>query len=108
MIGCATLTGAARVALGPEVQALFCNDTRWRTRSCAQLSTSPIRFWALPIWKPYRRMIEASIADSTTSPTVPFAGLDHGASICGIRARGPPVGASRHHASTHPGAARPP
>ncbi len=29
LVDCATLTGAARVALGPELPALFCNDEAW-------------------------------------------------------------------------------
>ena len=74
LIDCATLTGAARVALGPEVQALFCNDDALAdsmVRAGAEVS-DPL--WRLPLWKPYRKLIDSKVADINNVSGSPFAG----------------------------------
>ena len=79
LIDCATLTGAARVALGPEVQALFCNDDALADailRASVDVS-DPI--WRLPIWKPYRKLIDSKVADFNNVADGPFAGSIIGA-----------------------------
>ena len=59
----ATLTGAARVALGPDLPVLFCNDediaARWIQAGEAQ--RDPV--WRLPLWRPYLRYLESTLAD---------------------------------------------
>ena len=59
----ATLTGAARVALGPELPALFANrDDLARTAlDAGEREADPL--WRLPLWQPYARLLESSIAD---------------------------------------------
>jgi leucyl aminopeptidase len=63
IVDCATLTGAARVALGPELPALFCNDDGLANAliSAGQAEDDPM--WRLPLYKPYRRMIDSKVAD---------------------------------------------
>jgi leucyl aminopeptidase len=59
----ATLTGAARVALGPELPALFTNRDQLADHviGSAELVGDPL--WRLPLWRPYRRMLESYVAD---------------------------------------------
>ncbi|WP_426285631.1 leucyl aminopeptidase family protein [Luteibacter sp. E-22] len=59
----ATLTGAARVALGPEVPALFTNRDQLADHviGAAEFTQDPL--WRLPLWRPYRRMLESYVAD---------------------------------------------
>ena len=74
LVDCATLTGAARVALGPEVQALFCNNDRLAEAilSASVEACDPV--WRMPLWKPYRRMIDSKIADFNNVADGPYAG----------------------------------
>ncbi len=59
----ATLTGAARVALGPELPALFANrdDLAQAALDAGEREADPL--WRLPLWRPYARLLESSIAD---------------------------------------------
>ncbi|GLQ95721.1 leucyl aminopeptidase family protein [Dyella mobilis] len=59
----ATLTGAARVALGPDLPALFANDDAIAEAAlaCGRAVADPM--WRLPLWRPYRKMIDSYIAD---------------------------------------------
>ncbi len=59
----ATLTGAARVALGPELPALFCNrdDLAAQLLDAAHASHDPL--WRLPLWRPYLTLLESHVAD---------------------------------------------
>ncbi len=63
LIDCATLTGAARVALGPELPAFFCNDDALAEAlaSAGEAVSDPL--WRLPLWRPYRRMLDSKTAD---------------------------------------------
>src|SRR5258706_664310 len=79
LIDCATLTGAARVALGPEVQALFCNDDKLAEAILRASVDVADPIWRLPIWKPYRRLIDSKIADFNNVADGPFAGSIIGA-----------------------------
>jgi leucyl aminopeptidase len=59
----ATLTGAARVALGPEVPALFTNRDQLADHVIGAAEVVGDPMWRLPLWRPYRRMLESYIAD---------------------------------------------
>ncbi len=74
VIDCATLTGAARVALGTELPALFCNDEALAADllACGQRAGDPL--WRLPLWQPYRRHLRGKVADLTNAPDLAFAG----------------------------------
>ncbi len=63
IIDFATLTGAARVALGPELPATFCNDESWIAAliNASEKTRDPL--WRMPLWQPYNAMIEPAIAD---------------------------------------------
>ncbi|MSP48305.1 MAG: leucyl aminopeptidase family protein [Alphaproteobacteria bacterium] len=70
----ATLTGAARVALGPQLPALFTNDDRLAAEweKAAACTSDPI--YRMPLWQPYRKMIESKVADLSSTGDSPFAG----------------------------------
>ncbi|HML09609.1 MAG TPA: leucyl aminopeptidase family protein [Stellaceae bacterium] len=63
IIDAATLTGAARVALGPELPALFCNNDTLADALIAAGKTEDDPMWRMPLYKPYRRLIDSKIAD---------------------------------------------
>ena len=70
----ATLTGAARVALGPDLPPFFTEDETLAAdlaRASAEVA-DPI--WRMPLWRPYDSYIESRIADVTNAPASPFAG----------------------------------
>jgi leucyl aminopeptidase len=74
LIDCATLTGAARVALGPDVPALFTDDDGLADRLAAQSKRTRDPLWRLPLWPAYRRMIDSKVADINNAGDSPFAG----------------------------------
>jgi len=63
LIDMATLTGAARVALGTDLPALFCNDDALAGDLEGQAKIHKDPLWRLPLWKPYEKMIEGKVAD---------------------------------------------
>jgi leucyl aminopeptidase len=63
IIDFATLTGAARVALGPELPATFCNDETWIAALIAASEQTRDPLWRMPLWQSYNAMIEPAIAD---------------------------------------------
>ncbi|MBM7067150.1 M17 family metallopeptidase [Actibacterium sp. 188UL27-1] len=74
LISMATLTGAARVAVGPDL-APFYTDDEMVAAALAQAGTAvadPV--WRLPFWDPYEAMIEPGIADLDNAPKGGFAG----------------------------------
>ena len=74
MISMATLTGAARVALGPDLPPLFCDDdgVAAAIQDAGRDHADPV--WRLPFWEPYESMIEPGIADLDNAPGGGFAG----------------------------------
>jgi leucyl aminopeptidase len=70
----ATLTGAARVALGPDLPALFCNRDALRDEflRAAQRARDPI--WPMPLWQPYHSYLKSSIADFANAGASRMAG----------------------------------
>ncbi len=62
LIDFATLTGAARVALGPELPATFCNRDDWfgRLEAASRAAQDPL--WRMPLWQNYNAMIDSHIA----------------------------------------------
>ncbi|MGH6974894.1 MAG: leucyl aminopeptidase family protein, partial [Stellaceae bacterium] len=74
LINLATLTGAARVALGPELPALFCNDDSVAEAALRHGRDVDDPLWRLPLYKPYRRLIDSRIADINNAGDSPFAG----------------------------------
>ena len=70
----ATLTGAARVALGPDLPALFANDTTLAADLIAAGSVVHDPLWQLPLWDGYDEMLKSDIADMVNAPDGGFAG----------------------------------
>jgi leucyl aminopeptidase len=63
LIDAATLTGAARVALGPDLPALFCNDDALAAALLAAGAAEDDALWRMPLWRPYRRLLDSKVAD---------------------------------------------
>ncbi|MEI8395279.1 MAG: leucyl aminopeptidase family protein [Rhodospirillaceae bacterium] len=63
LIDFATLTGAARVALGPELPALFCNCDTLATELLKAAEETADPMWRLPLWQPYRSGLDSKVAD---------------------------------------------
>jgi leucyl aminopeptidase len=74
LVDMATLTGAARVALGPELAALFCNDEALAHGLLAAAAAEEDPMWRMPLWRPYRKMIDSKIADINNVSESPHAG----------------------------------
>jgi leucyl aminopeptidase len=70
----ATLTGAARVALGPELPALFSHDDALATALCDAGMAAGDPLWRLPLWAPYDDMLKSTIADINNAGEGGFAG----------------------------------
>ncbi len=79
IIDLATLTGAARVALGPQLPALFCHDMA----TARQLVDLGLRIedplWHLPLWAPYQSAIESQIGDIVNTGRNTMAGATNAA-----------------------------
>jgi len=74
LIDCATLTGAARVALGPDLPALFCNDDAWADAVLQASRETHDPVWRLPLWAGYDSWLSSPVADLNNVSTRPFAG----------------------------------
>ncbi|MEQ8505582.1 MAG: leucyl aminopeptidase family protein [Rhodospirillales bacterium] len=74
LIDYATLTGAARVALGTELPALFCNDDGFAADILSAGTAVEDPLWRMPLWDGYRSMVEGSQADLTNAPEGGYAG----------------------------------
>lgn len=74
LLSMATLTGAARVALGPDLPPFFCDDDAVAEAlyQAGRDHADPI--WRMPFWEPYEAMIEPAIADLDNAPSGGFAG----------------------------------
>jgi leucyl aminopeptidase len=70
----ATLTGAARTALGPDLPAFFTNDDDFASRICAIAPAIGDPVWRLPLFEGYRRHLDSEIADMNNVWESPFAG----------------------------------
>ncbi|WP_128253220.1 leucyl aminopeptidase family protein [Falsirhodobacter deserti] len=73
-ISMATLTGAARVAMGPDLAPFFTDDDA--AAAALQQAGTQVRdpLWRLPFWDPYETMIEPAIADLDNAPGGGMAG----------------------------------
>ena len=70
----ATLTGAARSALGTELPAMFANDDDLAAGISAAADRVDDAVWRMPLFAPYRRMLDSKVADIVNSPASPYAG----------------------------------
>ncbi len=74
VIDFATLTGAARVAMGPELTPLFSNhiEVAHAIQDAGDEVEDPM--WTLPLYQPYRKLIESPIADLNNSGKSSYGG----------------------------------
>lgn len=74
LISFATLTGAARVALGADLPPLYCDDDAF----AGELMTAGLRvgdpLWRMPFWNGYERNLDSEVADMNNVSDGPFAG----------------------------------
>ncbi|SOD99834.1 leucyl aminopeptidase family protein [Caenispirillum bisanense] len=74
LIDCATLTGAARVAMGPEVVPFFTNDDALAADLERHGAAAADPLWRLPLWKGYRKQLDSKVADISNMSDSPFGG----------------------------------
>ena len=74
VVSLATLTGAARVALGPDLPAFFTDDEDLAAALARAATATADPLWRLPFWAPYEPLIEPGIADLDNAPAGGMAG----------------------------------
>ncbi len=74
MVTLATLTGAARVALGPELPPFYCDDESFAAAVIDAAAAVHDPVWRMPLWKPYASMLSSPIADINNTASGSFAG----------------------------------
>jgi leucyl aminopeptidase len=74
ILDAATLTGAARVALGPDLPALFCNDDDIADALLRHGKAEDDPMWRLPLHQGYRALLDSKIADINNVSSGPYAG----------------------------------
>lgn len=74
VIDFATLTGAARVALGPDLAPYYTDDDGLAAEIVQGAATSGDPAWRMPLWQPYRAMLKSPIADLVNSASGGMAG----------------------------------
>ena len=74
VISMATLTGAARVAVGPDLAPFFTDDEGFAAALSQAGAQVRDPLWRLPLWPGYEELIEPGIADLDNSPNGGFAG----------------------------------
>ncbi|CCD92395.1 Leucine aminopeptidase [Bradyrhizobium sp. ORS 375] len=74
LIDMGTLTGAARVALGPELPPFYTNDDALAAdvARCAASENDPL--WRMPLWAPYDSWLDSKVATINNAPSGGFAG----------------------------------
>jgi leucyl aminopeptidase len=74
LVDVATLTGAARVALGPDLPALMSNDKGVAAILAREGERVSDPMWELPLWSGYREWLGSSVADTSNISSKPMAG----------------------------------
>jgi leucyl aminopeptidase len=74
LLDCATLTGAARVAVGPDLPALFCTDDDWAAALLTNGHAAHDPMWRLPLWPGYEDWLKSPVADLNNVSSRPHAG----------------------------------
>ena len=69
MLDFATLTGAARVALGPDLPPFYTDDEALAAAIAAHAARARDPLWRLPLWRPYDAMIDGTVGDVSNSGT---------------------------------------
>lgn len=74
LIDLSTLTGAARIALGTELAALFTNRDEIAEQLLRHAENEFDPMWRLPFYKPYREQLNSSIADLNNASSEAYGG----------------------------------
>jgi leucyl aminopeptidase len=74
LIDLGTLTGAARVALGPDVPAFYTDDDALAAAVARHAAAENDPLWRLPLWQPYAGMLDSKVADVNNVASGSFAG----------------------------------
>lgn len=74
LVDFATLTGAARVALGPDLPPFFTDDEELAAELISMGGSIADPVWRLPLWKPYLAMLDSKFADINNVGSGGFAG----------------------------------
>ena len=74
LIDMATLTGAARVALGPDLPPFYTTDEGLAADLARHAFEQRDPLWRMPLWEPYNTLFESSVADMNNSADSSFAG----------------------------------
>ncbi|MFC4626423.1 M17 family metallopeptidase [Daeguia caeni] len=74
LIDMATLTGAARVALGPDLPPFYTHDDELAAAIAAKANETADPLWRMPLWQPYLQKLSSRIADTNNVTTDGFAG----------------------------------
>jgi leucyl aminopeptidase len=74
VIDFATLTGAARIALGTDLPPVFSNDISIATElmEAGELEEDPL--WVMPLYRPYKELLKSQIADMNNMASTPYGG----------------------------------
>jgi leucyl aminopeptidase len=74
LVDMATLTGAARVALGPDLPAFYCDDDAFAAEMAAAGASVQDPCWRMPLWKGYREGLSSHVADLSHIGKGPMGG----------------------------------
>lgn len=74
LVDMATLTGAARVALGPDLPPFYTDDEKLASDLAAASLAAEDPLWRMPLWRPYDAKLSSKIADINNVTTDGFAG----------------------------------
>jgi leucyl aminopeptidase len=74
LIDLGTLTGAARVALGPDLPPFYTHDETLAESVAAHAKRENDPLWRMPLWPPYDSWLDSKVADINNAPSGGFAG----------------------------------
>jgi leucyl aminopeptidase len=74
LVDMGTLTGAARVALGPDLPPFYTDDEALAADLARYARAAHDPLWRLPLWRPYDAMLDSKVADMNNIATGGFAG----------------------------------
>lgn len=74
VIDFATLTGAARVATGPQIPNLFTNNDSLAEKAARSAEDTQDPIWRMPLWQEYRSVLYSRCADISSASSWPYAG----------------------------------